>query len=211
MRKLAYGLLLKGFMTILVAHIQTELFFNSHKECIEFLKDQNAVIIKNQNIISKKIEFSVDCKESSIFSSCSIFIPLSSSTSSSSSSSSIAHTTSTTKSASIFSSNGLISKHNTNNNNNNNNNNNEKKKENENKNRKVKKIDRRGTRRITLTGISTITTSSPNDTTSSVSNVSRKIDRGDISGSNQSTESSNKRREKSSGNERKSNKKIKNK
>ena len=179
MRKIAYGLLLKGFTTFLVSDIQKELSFNSQRECLTFLKEQNAIIIKNQNLMTKKIELSIDCKESSLMSNCSVYV----SSYLSSSLSSISHTTSTSTSLSL--SNGLISKHSQIN----------EMKNNEKKDKKDKKDRRNGSKKII------------NSTTiSSISNGVKKIDRGDIAGVNQSTEISKKRKEKPTGNDKKNNK-----
>ena len=179
MRKIAYGLLLKGFTTFLVLDIQKELSFHSQRECLIFLKEQNAIIIKNQNLMTKKIELSIDCKESSLMSNCSVYVP----SYLSSSLSSISHTTSTSTSLSLSS--GLISKHSQIN----------EMKNSGKKDKKDKKDRKNGSRNIIIS-----------TTTSSISNGVKKIDRGDIAGVNQSTETSKKRKEKPTGNDKKNNK-----
>ena len=182
MRKIAFGLILKGFITFLVSDIQKELSFSSQKECLIFLNEQNAIIMKNQNLITKKIELSIDCKESSVMSNCSVYVP----SYISSSLSSISHTTSISTSLSC----GLISKHSQINNN----------KNDGKKDKKDKKDRKNGSRNIIISATTSITTSS-------IPNGAKKTDRGNISGVNQSTETSNKRKAKASGSERKNNKK----
>ena len=91
MRNMAYSLLLRGFLTISIPYIQTELSFNHQKECSDYLRDHHAVIIKEVNLITKKNEFFLDCKESTShfnFPILSPIFPLSSPTA-------ISHTTST--------------------------------------------------------------------------------------------------------------------
>lgn len=64
MRKLAYAVLLRGFLFVTVTEIKENFAFHSHKECHEFLKEQNAVIEKAICPETQKTEFKVDCKAS---------------------------------------------------------------------------------------------------------------------------------------------------
>ena len=64
MRKLAYAVLLRGFLFVTVTEIKENFAFHSHKECHEFLKEQNAVIEKATCPETQKTEFKLDCKAS---------------------------------------------------------------------------------------------------------------------------------------------------
>jgi hypothetical protein len=64
MRKIAYAVLLRGFHFVTVEEIKENFAFNTHKECQEFLKEQNAMIVKDFCQEKKKTEFKLDCKTS---------------------------------------------------------------------------------------------------------------------------------------------------
>jgi hypothetical protein len=64
MRKIAYAVLLRGFLFVTVTEIKENFAFNTHKECQEFLKEQNAIIVKDICPETQKTEFKLDCKTS---------------------------------------------------------------------------------------------------------------------------------------------------
>lgn len=64
MRKIAYAVLLRGFLSVTVTEIKENFAFHSHKECQEFLKEQNAVIVKYVCQDTQKTGYQVDCKMS---------------------------------------------------------------------------------------------------------------------------------------------------